>query len=138
MKKRNVILVLAFASVLALAAGLEAQARHELTVNVPFAFVAAGKLMPAGTYTVNRLSAEGLGGLLLSSYDSKANVIVLPIEFNSNSRGALKLAFEQVGEERFLNRVETDNGAYHVSISRSVAVVAGMKRHRDMSTPGGQ
>jgi hypothetical protein len=135
MKKRFVIFVFALAVMLSLSTGLNAQVGHVFKVSVPFEFFVAGKTMPAGTYTVSRVSADSLGPLLLSSYESKASVVVLPTAFDSNSGGAVSLVFEQVGDQRFLNRVGTPNGAYNIVTKHSNAVVA-KKRHSDGSVAG--
>jgi hypothetical protein len=138
MKKRFLIFVFALTSVFSLSAGVEAQARREFSVVVPFDFVAAGKTMPAGTYTVSRASQSGLSGLILSSYDRKVSVVVLPTEFVSSVDSAVRVGFEQIGDDRFLKNVVTDTGTYNLPIGRSVAAFARTKHQPDLSASGAQ
>jgi hypothetical protein len=136
MKKRFLMFVFALAGVLSLSAGVEAQARREFSVTVPFDFVAVGKTMPAGTYTVSRASQSGLSGLILSSYDRKVSIVVLPTEFISSVDGVVRVGFEQIGDDRFLKNVVTDTGTYNLPIDHSIAAVARVKHQPDLSASG--
>ena len=139
MKKKCLIVVCALTCVLSLSAGVAAQSREEFRVIVPFDFVAAGKTMPAGTYTVSRVSQSGLSGLQLNNYERKATVVVLPTELvNTAGNADVRLGFAEVGDDRFLKQIVTDSGTYNLSIARSVAVMARMKRPSDASISGTQ
>lgn len=138
MKKRFLIFVFALTGVLSLSAAVEAQARREFSVPVPFDFIAAGKTMPAGTYTVSSVSQSGWKLLILSSYDRKVSVIVLPSEFISSADSAVRVGFEQIGDDRFLKNVVTDTGTYNLPIDHSVAAVARAKHQPDLSASSAQ
>ncbi len=136
MKKQCACILLALASFLALGVGAEAQPQREVVVVVPFEFVAAGTTLPAGTYTVSRVSEAGLGGLILSSYENRSSVFVIPNQFESYPAGDVKLSFNQIGDTHFLSKVETANGVYSISVPHSNTVVARMKQHQGMSASG--
>ena len=49
-------------------------------MTVPFEFVAGGATLPAGTYTVSRVSSEATQALVIRGYDNGA--FVLPVVFD--------------------------------------------------------
>ena len=57
MKKLNYVRILvAVVGILGLGLAAEAEVRGEIVVTLPFEFVAGGKTLPAGTYTVSSFS----------------------------------------------------------------------------------
>jgi hypothetical protein len=76
--------LLVITSLFGLAAGAKAQAgssdatRREVTVKVPYEFVVGGRRLPAGTYTVSRLSDDGRSGLSIVSNEARSSAVVLP------------------------------------------------------------
>ncbi len=135
MKRQYACILLALASFLALGVGAEAQVQREVVVVVPFEFVAAGTTLPAGTYTVSRVSEAGLSGLALSSYENRSSVFVIPSQFESYP-GDAKLGFKQIGDAHFLSNIETANGVYSIPVPRSNTAVGRMKQHLGMSASG--
>jgi hypothetical protein len=77
-KKQYAGMLLTISCLLTLSVGAQGQDQREVTVTVPFEFVAAGKTLPAGKYAVTRVSEDGFSGLAVSNCDSRATVIVLP------------------------------------------------------------
>ncbi len=136
MKKQYACILLALASFLALGVGAEAQVQREVVVVVPFEFVAAGTTLPAGTYTVSRVSEAGLSGLALSSYENRSSAFVIPSQFESYPAGDAKLGFKQIGDAHFLSNIETANGVYSIPVPRSNTAVARMKQHLGMPASG--
>jgi hypothetical protein len=63
-------------------------------VNVPFDFVAGGETLPAGTYSVSRVSTEAQPDLAIRSDDKSA--LLLPIVFHGVPDDQAKLGFEHV------------------------------------------
>jgi len=98
-----------------LAAALSAPAQENLTVNVPFDFVAAGKSVPAGEYTVRRATA-GPEALLVHSATSSDGLILAGI-FDSGVTGA-KLVFHRYGDTYFLSSIVTSAGEHIFQASR--------------------
>jgi hypothetical protein len=68
MKKSYFIAVLALACVLGLGGSSRAQDASTIVVHVPFDFVAAGAALPAGTYSVGRVS-DSQPSLFIRSYE---------------------------------------------------------------------
>lgn len=135
MKKYRASILLTLICCIGLAEGARAMEKREVTVTVPYEFVAGGKTLPAGTYTVSRVSFEQ-GELSISSYENRSGVLVLPIEFDDQLAGDPKLIFEQIGDRRVLSKIETLYGVYTLPEPRSANIVAGAKQQQGMSASG--
>ena len=92
MKTSYFTAVLTLTCLLGLGLGARAQDTEGVRVNVPFEFVAGGTTLPAGTYTVGRLSLDGHSGIAISSY--RHGAFVLPIAVDGTPAEQLKLSFE--------------------------------------------
>ena len=136
MKKQYASILLTLTCVLGLGVGAEGQSQREVIVTVPYEFVAGGKTLPAGTYTVTRVSEDRFSGLIISSYENRSSVVVMPNEFKSYPADNIKVSFQQIGDVHFLSRIETANGAYNIPVPHSATVAAGVKQHGDMSASG--
>ena len=119
MKKYARILV-AVIGLLGLGMAANAEDRSEMVVALPFDFVVSGKTLPVGTYTVSWVSDDKYDGLILSSYDNHASVLVRPIEIESASADKPQVSFERVGEQHFLSTIQTPRDVYNIPVSRSV------------------
>ena len=93
---------------------------REIVVTLPFDFVVSGRTLPAGTYTVSRISDDKYDGLVLSSKDNDASVFVHPIEIESASADKPQVSFERAGEQHFLSTIQTGRDVYNIPVSRSV------------------
>ena len=69
MKKQYASILLTLTCLLGLGVGAEGQSQREVIVTVPYEFVAGGKTLPAGTYTVTHVSEDRFSGLIISSYE---------------------------------------------------------------------
>src|SRR5689334_20237020 len=68
---------------------------QEVKVDVPYNFVAAGKLLHAGTYTFSREPSEG--ALRLKNTDRKeSGILILSMTFESALSDATTLRFERM------------------------------------------
>jgi hypothetical protein len=124
---RIIIAVIGFAG---LGVTAKAQAVDQVVVNIPYEFVVAGKTLPAGTYTVQRLRAADPNVLILSSFENRSNAIVLPTQVESSSDDKAKLTFEQVGDEHFLSKIETADHVFTMKpVSHSQILEAEAKSH---------
>ena len=133
MKKLYLVAILTLVCVFGL--GLSARAQDEQVVTkVPFEFVAGGKSMPAGTYTVSRIFGPQ-SGLVIRSYDN--SVFLLPMDLDGAVADSAGLAFERVGNTYFLSKIETLEGVYTVSMPRLMLNVAQMKHTSTTSSSGG-
>jgi len=105
--------------------------RTKLTV--PYDFMAAGRRLHAGTYTVTR-QPVGLGSaLFLKNVDNNETAFLIPTTFESALSDWTKLRFEQVGELRILREIQTPTGFYTFG-SESKAVKTALKELAASST----
>lgn len=121
MKMRFAGILLTLIGALAMGGAAQAQSGSKIVVNLPFEFVANGKTLPAGTYTVSRVTDNVFGGLILSNYDNHASVIVNPIEVKEARATKSEVRFEQVGDQLFLNRIQTQSTVYRFPVSRAAS-----------------
>jgi hypothetical protein len=117
-------------------AGLGATARAEegtVVAKIPFEFVAAGKTLPAGTYTVSRGSSGS--ELLISSRDN--GVFVIPVVQDSTPVDAPLVSFDKVSGAYFLREVNTPLGTFLINTHREETKLAQAKQHDGMTSSGG-
>lgn len=104
MKKQITVVLLGLSLMFTAAASASAQAAGLMRVQVPFDFVAGGKQLRAGSYTVRRLRSDAESTLLVRSEDGREAAVVL-----TNAGGAAasraSLSFRQYGEQYFLAEV---------------------------------
>ena len=138
MKKQYFAILLAVACVFGLGTGARAQDQDAVVVNVPYDFVAGSRVLPAGTYTVSRRDSSGAREtLVISSYETKASVLVLPTFFAEGRSQNPHLDFETVGNKHFLSQIQTSDGSYTFAIPPSAIKIAQMERYPGVSPTGG-
>jgi len=130
----NALLILT--SLFGLVVGASAETRREVTVTIPYQFVAGGRTLPAGTYTVSRLSDDRLAGLSIVSYEQRSGVSVLTNQFENRPGDEAKVRFERVGDMYYLSSIQTLDGVYTVSLPHSISVLARSKRGGGTSASG--
>ena len=136
MKTSLVTVVLTMTCLLGLGISAHAQDASGVIVKVPFEFVAGGKTLPAGTYTVGRLSPSIHPALLIESKDNGVFALVLPTVPAGDSAGHTDLNFERVGDKYFLSKVETPAGVYTILSTRAMTKLAQMNDHGVTSSSG--
>ena len=77
MKKVYVVALMAFMCLGGIGISAHAQDTEGIVVQVPFEFIAGGSTMPAGKYTIGRLSPDSSSSLIIRTYGN--GVLVLPI-----------------------------------------------------------
>lgn len=98
----------AILSLLLTLTGISAQAQFEnrLTAHVPFAFQVGERTLPAGDYSVRRLSQNAL---LIESADGETRAVAQAprsVQGNAGAKpSAEKLVFRQYGDQYFLAQV---------------------------------
>jgi len=127
MKTPYLTIVLTLTCLLGLGISARAQDASSIVVNVPFEFVAGGKTLPAGTYSVGCVFPETDSTLIISSHDK--GEFLLPIGFDRASAGQAKLSFEHLGDTYFLREVQTPAGVYTIGTRRAMTKLAQMKDH---------
>ena len=130
----NVLLIIT--GLFGLAAGARAETHREVVVSIPYEFVAGGRTLPAGTYTVSRLSDNRSGGLLIASYEQRSGVFVMPNQFENRPAGDAKVSFERVGDMYFLRAIETSDGVYTLPLPHSALLMAKSSHTDGMSASG--
>ena len=85
-------------------ASVHAQAPSKVEVNIPFEFSAGKTTLPAGVYTIKRMSGNNV---LLQSKDSHARVILnAPVTTNSTDPNAIeRVVFERYGDYVALSQI---------------------------------
>jgi hypothetical protein len=130
MKKRFASILLTLIGVLGLGMVAKANSRSEIAVTLPFEFVAGGKTLPAGTYTLRDVSDDPADGLILNSYENRASVIVHPIEIEKASANKSIVSFQRVGEQLFLDRIQTADTVYNIPVPRAAILLAAAPSHK--------
>jgi hypothetical protein len=131
MKKLCLTVVLTLTCLLAWGGSAHAQDADLVVTNVPFEFMAGGSTLPAGTYSVSRISHSVLA---IRSYDN--NAFLLPIVFDGAPAEHAKLGFERVGDKYFLSKIETAAGVYTIGTPRATTNLARIKDHGNVSSAG--
>ncbi|MGB8583964.1 MAG: hypothetical protein WCD47_24340 [Candidatus Sulfotelmatobacter sp.] len=135
MQKSYLTAVLTLTCLLGLGISARAQDTEGVRVNVPFEFAAAGTTLPAGIYSVGRLSIDGHSGIAIRGHGNAA--LVLPILVDGAPAVQSKLSFEHVGDRYFLSQVETPGGVYTFAVPRAMAALAQVKDQGTVSSSGG-
>src|SRR6266478_3432218 len=88
MKNHCVRILSAFFGLAALAITAKGQVPDRIVVNIPYEFVVAGKTLPAGTYTVNRVSVGDEH--LLSKIATSEHVFTIPVSSSAVLQAGMK------------------------------------------------
>src|SRR5260370_22157587 len=124
MQKSLFTAVLAMTCLLGLGVSAHAQDASGVIVKVPFEFVAGGKTLPAGTYTVGRLSPAIHPALIIKSNDIGAFAFVLPIVPDVDPAGNTELNFEHEGDKYFLSKAQTPPAVYTILSTQAMTKLA--------------
>ena len=141
MKKSYLAVVLTLTCLLGLGISARAQDLSQIAATVPFDFVAGGETLPAGTYSVSRVSSGDPRSLAIRSDDNSVFLLPAffdgdPVSLNGGSAYHAELGFEHVGDKYFLSKVETPAGVYAIRAPRAMTQVAQMKDHGPGSSSG--
>jgi hypothetical protein len=116
--------------------GVKAHAQDaEVSVTVPFEFVAGGKSLPAGKYVIARNSIDAHSGITIRGNNNVA--LMLPLVVDGTPAYQPKLSFVHVSGEYFLSTVEAPQGIYTFRTPRAMAMLAQKKDQSSVSSAGG-
>jgi len=128
MKTIYVRFLSAFFGLAAMAAAIRAQEVDQIIVNIPYAFVAAGKTLPAGSYKVRRISDNNLTELAITSFENRTGVLLLSSEVSPTREDKPTLTFQHVGDQYILSKIETAGHIFTIPVStKSATQVVAMK-----------
>jgi hypothetical protein len=118
MKKQIMRALSGFALLTVMTASVYAQSGRRVSVHIPFDFVVSGKQLPAGDYSVRRVSKDSETALLIQSEDGRSVVTVFT---QASQREPLRaeLHFRHHGESYFLSEVSIPGTAGVREIPRS-------------------
>ncbi len=97
-----------FGGLLALAGTMSAESAL-VNVNVPFSFVAGGKVMPAGEYTISEPSNGGI--LLIRGNQPNSTALALAVNSGQSSANKAGVTFNRRGSDVVLSSVEVPGGS---------------------------
>lgn len=100
---------LLFGGLLALATSSLSAESGLINVNVPFQFVAGGTVMPAGTYTIEQPSINGV--LLLRGSKPNSSAIVIAVNAGPANTSQAGVTFDRRGSEVVLSTVVVPGGS---------------------------
>ena len=115
---------LLFGGLLALAMSLNAESAM-IRVNVPFAFVAGGTVMPAGAYTIEEPSIQGV--LLLRGNQPNSTAMVLAVNGGPSNTAQAGVTFTHKGSEVILSTVTVPGGSSYSLVGPASASVLARK-----------
>lgn len=137
MKKQYLTVLFTLICVLGLGLGAQAQEEDTVLAKIPYEFVVAGQVLPAGTYRVRRINTTGSSRALeISSYETRSSAFLIPTVFDNFKTGHAQLNFEHVGNKYFLSAIETPIGTYAIAIPPSAVELARMEQQRTVSSGG--
>jgi hypothetical protein len=119
MKQYMAKLAMAIAVIgLAAAPAVAAEMQSQVKAEIPFAFMAGEKAMPAGTYTVFHSGSNGVITLRAIDGKSAAMVQVNPV-YRKDGDMRAELWFNKYGERYFLSRVNHPTWAYNQEVRKT-------------------
>ena len=124
MRKHCLRILIALFSFAGLGIAARGQVRDQIVVTMPFDFVVDGKALPAGTYSVNRVTDINPEPLILRSFENRTSAIVLPTRFEGRSADKVHVNFERVGGQYFLSKIVTADNVFTVAVPRSAIMQA--------------
>jgi hypothetical protein len=134
MKKSGLFVALALTCLLGLGKSAHAQDTNGVVTKVPFEFVVGRATLPAGTYSISRVSSKAQLALVIRGHDTSS--FVLPFDFDGARGEPAKVSFEHVGDKYFLSKVDTPAGVYTIRTPGAMTKLAQMKDHDTVSSSG--
>ena len=115
--KLRMLVAIASLAVAGLAVPASAE-EGDITVTVPFEFIAGTQTLPPGRYTVSKASSLEASSLFVSNRDH--GVFLRPVAVDDTRLGGASLSFDQVGGRHVLSEIKTPAGVYTIESRREV------------------
>jgi hypothetical protein len=115
---------LLFGGLLALATSLSAESTV-INVNVPFAFVAGGSVMPAGAYTIEEPTIHGV--LLLRGTQPNSTAMVLAVNGGPSNATHAGVTFSRRGSSVVLSTVVVPGGSTYSLVAPEHSAAAAVR-----------
>ena len=125
MRKQLLSSVLTLTCLLGLGLSAQAEGDNKVVTDIPFEFSAGGATLPAGIYTVDRVSTPSDSHLIIRNRENGA--FLLPVTFDGASVQGALFTFEHVGNKYFLSKVKTPAGVYTIGAPRALKAAAQKK-----------
>lgn len=128
--KRNYfrLFVVFFGAALLSAVAFATVDTDRLIVNIPYNFVASGKTLPAGKYTVQRVNDYNRFPLAITSVEDRGTVFVLANEVEDEvSRTAPGVTFLVAGDQHFLTKIRTAEHSFSFPVSAAAVQSANQR-----------
>jgi hypothetical protein len=130
MRKQYLRILIALIGIAASGIAAKGQAVDRLVVNVPYEFVVDGKILPAGTYKLDRV-------LIFSNFEKSTSLIVTPSVVDGKANEHASVSFERIGGQLFLSKIETADHIFTIPVSRTEILEASARSQGGTSASGG-
>jgi hypothetical protein len=137
MRKQYLRILIALIGVAASGMAVKGQAVDRLVVNIPYEFVVDGKILPAGTYRLDRASGTNDRVLIFSNFEKSTSLIVTPSEVDSKESEQARVSFERIGGQLFLSKIETADHVFTIPVSHAEIMEASAHSQAGSSAAGG-
>lgn len=111
------------------------QTVDRIDVKIPREFVVNGKTLPPGDYTVSRVFESSVGVIVLSSYENRVGVVVMPAESESSPSEKVYIRLDQIGDQYFLTMIQTGEHLFSIPVSRKAKMEAAQKSQGTATAP---
>jgi hypothetical protein len=138
MKKQYFTVLLALSGFFGLGAGAQAQERGRVVAKIPHEFVAGGKTLPAGTYTVTRISSYKERPMEIRNIENPQDRALLEPIYSDAAVDHAAVSLKRVGDTYYLLRVATSGGTYNLRVPKTANTLARVKQGDAMSAAGAQ
>lgn len=112
MKKQYFSILLALISLLGLSVAARAQEDGNVVAKIPYEFVAGGKTLRAGTYTIIRVAPEAMHVLAIRNNETSQDSAFLVPTSSAAAVDRVHVSLVRVGDTYYLSQVATFAGVY--------------------------
>jgi hypothetical protein len=120
--KRQAVEMFAMLALLVMVVATLVHAQTAATYKIPFNFEIAGKLFPAGEYTVGRINPNSPAAVLIQDVKQSASLVATTVPIGGgNVQDKSRLVFNQYGNQYFLSQIWAPQSSIGAQFLRSKA-----------------